>query len=371
MSPRSPGKPRAGSARYATPMGSTPVIDIAEAPRSSALSPGAHIRQDAPPSPATICIGICTVRRPRMLERCIRSVAAQTGVDSHDVRIVVVENDTAPACKAIVEACAAASHFPVRYIHEPRRGIPMARNRVLDAALAMNADHVVFLDDDQVAHPTFLAKHLDAARRDGADVVQPHIVPIFPDPPPFWATGDTGVVELVETDTPLSERLRGSAGTCGVMFSARLIRPEGMALRFDERLALAGGEDTDFFARARSKGAVVAWSRLPVVMDEVHRSRLTYRRYVARGLAHGGRKFAHYRETKGFGAALRKHGPEVASRFVRGVLQLIVAPLFAPFDMRRFKFSALEGGRNIAIAAGVLGAIFSLQYEYYRQIDGY
>ncbi|MBT3069283.1 glycosyltransferase [Rhodomicrobium sp. Az07] len=348
-------------------MGSAPVIDLAETPHSPAPSqPRAATSRFS-----VICVGICTVKRPRMLERCIRSVMAQEGVAGHDVRIVVVENDATPACKTIVEACAAASPFPILYIHEPRRGIPMARNRVLAAALAIDAERVVFLDDDQVAHPAFLAKHLDAARRDGVDVVQPHIVPIFPDPPPFWATGETGIVEVVENDAPLSGRLRPSAGTCGVMFSARLIRDDGMALRFDERLALAGGEDGDFFGRARALGAVIALSRLPVVMDEVHRSRLTYKRYIARGLAHGGQKFAHYRATKGFAAALRKHGIAAVPRLLRGLGQFIVAPLFAPFDMRRFKFTALEGGRNIAFAAGVLGAMLSLQYEYYREIDGY
>jgi len=347
-------------------MGSAAVIEIAEVSRSPVVSRPL----DSRPLPV-ICVGICTVKRPRMLERCVRSVAAQEGVDDYDVRIVVVENDSEPACKAIVEACAAESPFPVQYVHEPRRGIPMARNAMLDAALAMNADRVAFLDDDQIAHPTYLAKHLEAARRDGLDVVQPQIVSIFPDPPPFWATGQTGTVELTDIDAPLAERKRNSAGTGGTMFSAHLVRPEAMALRFDERLEMAGGEDSDFFARARRQGAIIALSRLPVVMEEVHRSRLTFKRYAARGLAHGGKQFTHYRNSNGFAAALRKHGLAVFPRFFRGVGQLAIAPVFAPFDMRRFKFTALEGGRNISVAAGLLGAIFSLQYEYYREIDGY
>jgi hypothetical protein len=48
----------------------------------------------------------------------------------------------------------------------------------------------------------------------------------------------------------------------------------------------------------------------------------------------------------------------------------LISPVFVPFAMRRFKFTALEGGRNIFFAAGTIGGLFSLKYEYYRQIDG-
>jgi hypothetical protein len=39
--------------------------------------------------------------------------------------------------------------------------------------------------------------------------------------------------------------------------------------------------------------------------------------------------------------------------------------------MRRFKFTAIEGGRNLFVAAGAFGGLFSLQYGFYKQIDGY
>ncbi|MBJ7534677.1 glycosyltransferase family 2 protein [Rhodomicrobium vannielii ATCC 17100] len=348
-------------------MGLVATIDIAEAPEAPALSQP----RDATTPLSRICVGICTIRRPGMLKNCLESIGRQEGVEHYDVRVVVVENDTVPATKPVVDAFAATSPFPVHYIHEPRRGIPFARNRVVDAALAMAADHVAFVDDDQITHPTFLAKHIEAAARDGADVVQAHIVPMFPTPRPFWATGRTGALEIVDEDRPVSERKRRAAGTCGVMFSARLIRPDGMGLRFDERIGLGRGSDSDFFSRASNGGMLIVNSRLPIVMDEIHRSRLTYWRHILGGLAQGNGHFVRYRNDNGYRAAFARYGAVSVVRFFRGIGQLAIAPLLAPFNLNGFKFSALEGGRNIFFAVGAIGGIFSLQYQYYRNIDGY
>jgi succinoglycan biosynthesis protein ExoM len=318
-----------------------------------------------------ICVGVCTILRPGMLQNCLASLGAQQRLTSYDVHVVIVDNDSEPTSKPLVEAFAASSPFPVHYFHEPRRGIPMARNRVLDAALALKAARLAFIDDDQIARPTFLAKHLEAASRDGADAVQPHIVRIYPDPAPFWSIGHNEEVEEATSDSPVETRKQTAAGTCGVMFSTRLIQPDGMGLRFDERLALAGGEDADFFSNAYKRGALIVFSRMPVVMEEVPRSRLTYRRYAMRGLARGGQLFGYYRDRNGYLHAVRKYVPVSLIRLLRGAGQLAIAPIFAPFDMRRFKFTALEGGRNIFLGAGALGGVLSLQYKYYGQIDGY
>ncbi len=318
-----------------------------------------------------ICVGICTMTRPGLLAKCLNSLDAQTEVSDLIVHILVVDNDAQPSSKPVVDAFSATSPYPVHYHHEPRRGIPMARNRVLDEALALGANRIAFIDDDQVAKPTYLSGHMEAARRYAADAVQPHIIAIFPNPAPFWMTSQNDPEPNENKEFPDEGHTLKSAGTCGVMLDARLGRPDGLALRFDERLALAGGEDADFFQRAHALGAKIVWSVLPIVMEEAHPSRLTYSRYCMRGLARGGQLFGQYRNKHGYGPALKKYALTSVARAVRGVGQLLIAPLFLPFDMKRFKFTALEGGRNLFVAAGAVGGFFSLQYEYYRRIDGY
>ena len=77
-----------------------------------------------------------------------------------------------------------------------------------------------------------------------------------------------------------------------------------------------------------------------------------------------------YRLKHGLWPAVRRYGAVSAVRALRGIGQLLISPVFVPFAMPRFKFTALEGGRNIFFAAGTIGGLFSLKYEWYRQIDG-
>jgi succinoglycan biosynthesis protein ExoM len=298
-----------------------------------------------------------------MLRKCLAAISVQALPDDIRAKVVIVDNESEPNNRAIVE------EFGFHYVHEPRRGIAYARNKAIEKALVLEADRIAFIDDDQIVPSKWVANHMKAADLYRADVVQAHIVPLYPDPAPFWSTG---VASPIEADVlPNEGCVKKSAGTGGTMFSSWLVRGDGLGLRFDERLALAGGEDVEFFKNAHRKGARIVLSALPTLMEEVNRSRLTYRRYVMRGLARGGQLFATYRQNHGYWLALRKYLGVTIIRVIRGSGQLFISPLFAPFDMRRFKFTALEGGRNIFLAAGVIAALFSFQYEYYRQIDGY
>jgi succinoglycan biosynthesis protein ExoM len=89
-----------------------------------------------------------------------------------------------------------------------------------------------------------------------------------------------------------------------------------------------------------------------------------------RGLGRGGAYVTRHRLKHGYWAAARRYTGVSIVRALKGIGQLIVAPVLLPFAMNRFKFTALEGGRNLFIAAGALGGLLLLQYEYYRKIDG-
>ncbi len=242
---------------------------------------------------------------------------------------------------------------------------------MLDEALALDAEWLAFIDDDQTARPSWLERHLAVAVRDKADAVQPLVIVTFPEPAPFWCIPRAlNFNEAAAVDGPVESRRRKTVATNGVMMSTRLIRPERMGLRFSESLALCGGEDGEFFETAHRLGALLVTSCLPVVTEESHRSRNSYLRYSLRGFAYGGSFVTRYRLKYGLWPAVRRYGAVSAVRALRGAGQLLISPVFVPFAMRRFKFTALEGGRNIFFAAGTIGGLFSLKYEYYRQIDG-
>ncbi len=324
---------------------------------------------------AVVCAGVCTMQRPEMLAKCLRSLASQKNLDGFDFRILVVDNDATPSSALVAEAASSACPFPIHYYHEPRRGIPMARNRVLEAALEHGADWLVFIDDDQAAYPDCVEKLLFVVQRDGAGAAGAYRINAIPDPVPFWYAGnpDKKGAERHDdalADGPLESRRRKELSTNGVVLAAKLFRAGGMALRFDERLALGGLEDGDFFGRAHRLGAVLVSSCLPVVIEERHRSRFTYRRQVMSSLSRGGAYVARYRLTNDYRRAVARYSLASILRTLRGLGQLAISPLFIPFSMQRFKFTALEGGRNLFTAAGMLGGLFSLQHEFYRKIDG-
>lgn len=322
-------------------------------------------------SKTVVCAGVCTLQRPEMLAKCLRSLASQRNLDGFDFRILVVDNDATPSSAPVVEAASSKCPFPIHYYHEPRRGIPMARNRVLESALAHGADWLAFFDDDQSAYPDCMEKLLSVAQRDKADAVGAAKIAVYPEPMPFWCVNNPDRKEPGRgSDAPLERRRRKELATNGVLLSARLFRADGMALRFDERLALGGLEDGDFFGRAHGLGAVLVSSCLPVVSEERHRSRFTYRRQAMSSLSRGGAYVARYRLTNNFWRAAARYSVAAVLRALRGLMQLAISPFFMPFSMHRFKFTALEGGRNLCTAAGMLGGLFSLQHEFYRQIDG-
>jgi glycosyltransferase involved in cell wall biosynthesis len=296
-----------------------------------------------------------------MLERCLKAISDLEIPAGIEMQTLVIDNEAEPNNRGIAEAAGA------RYTHEPHRGIAQARNRAIEEALQSGPDFIAYVDDDQTPMPGWLAALLAVQAEHGADAVQSRVIAVFPEHVPFWALPPDRELQFEGHEWAS----RKSAGTNGTLFSARLVRADGLNLRFNANLALAGGEDVDFFGRAYQHGAKIIWSARPVLRDEAHLSRMTYRRYAQRGLAMGGQRFIAERDKRGFYRALLNHGKDAIARSLRGAGQLAIAPLFVPFDMRRFKFTALEGGRNLCVAAGIVGGFFSLQYEYYRQIDGY
>src|SRR5690606_18335736 len=217
-----------------------------------------------------VCACVCTYGRPEMLGRCLASLADQQ-VRGLRVQFIIVDNNPEPKARLAVEDFAARCPYPAVYEHEPEQGIPLARNRALEAALRLEADWIAFMDDDEIAAEDWLQQLHDAAQLHGADVVHGRVIRKLPSPMPFWA---------IDEDKPRGEgQAMPTCATNNVIFRTWLIRPGpgGAGLRFDETLRFTGGSDTDFFQSAQEAGARIVWSNLPVVTEEVPARRLTYR----------------------------------------------------------------------------------------------
>jgi succinoglycan biosynthesis protein ExoM len=227
-----------------------------------------------------VAIAIATMQRPDMLGALLirlqeLQLPAVTQAEPH-VEIVVVDNDPAQSARTVIDALrAAGTRFPIRYLTDPRRGIPFVRNTAVAAALAAGATHVAFIDDDELPERDWLSTLMHVQNVYDADVVAGPCLSSLPGDAPAWAKGNAFRHESHRTGDPLE--------TCAT--NNTLVRRsvfERLNPWFDERLALTGGTDRHFFLRAHDAGMRLVWAAEAVVREDVPSSRVTLPWVIAR-----------------------------------------------------------------------------------------
>jgi len=237
----------------------------------------------------TIDVGICTFRRPAVVET-LASLARQTLPPEIGLRIIVADNDAEPEARARVLTAAEAHGLDVVYVHAPARNISIARNACLDAALG---DWIAFLDDDEAASPGWLAALLAEAQASGWDAVLGPVKALYgPDAPRWIALGDFHSTR----PAPVGGRiLKGYAGN--VLIRRRAMEAAG--LRFDPRLGRQGGEDDDFFYRLTDAGGSIGFAPDALAFEPVppQRASLTWllKRSFRTGQTHAARLLGRHR----------------------------------------------------------------------------
>jgi glycosyltransferase involved in cell wall biosynthesis len=160
-----------------------------------------------------VSVVICTFNRAGLLPRLIDRVATQ--LRGHDGEIVVVNNASTDATRAVLDT-AAARHSELKVVEETRPGLSHARNAGVRAS---TGDVLIFLDDDALPAPRWLAEHL--APYDNADArlgaVGGRIELLFePNPRPRWLSHrfDTmlGRYDLGEERRPYDDGLATPPG---------------------------------------------------------------------------------------------------------------------------------------------------------------
>lgn len=114
-----------------------------------------------------IAVVVCTYRRPRELERCLRSLRGQALAPA---QIVVADN--APSSAAVRHLAEAAG---AQYVAVPIRGVSRARNA---GARHCTTALVAYIDDDMVAHPDWLRALRSAFADPGVIAVTGPVMPM-------------------------------------------------------------------------------------------------------------------------------------------------------------------------------------------------
>lgn len=297
-----------------------------------------------------IWIGIATRQRPDRLANLLASIS-KLSPSPCPVRVVVVDNDRVPSARDVV---ARFGSLDVHYVHEPRAGIPIARNRAL--AVAGDGDLLAFIDDDEVAEKNWLkALHAALVRHDADAVVGP-VVTVPPPGMQHWVLASG----FFDSEThPEGSRLTTGA-TNNALVKVSSLRSRG--LTFDEDFPLLGGTDSWLFSQLAERGGDIRWTEDAKVFEGIPASRVRsqwlLRRAFRAGYAPSRRRLRSHRGLRTLAIELSRS----AYRTIDGLRLLCLSPL-------RGRSAALRGGQRVAAALGTLWAISGGRFREYRTPD--
>jgi succinoglycan biosynthesis protein ExoM len=300
-----------------------------------------------------VAVCVATFRRRELLGRLLASLSELTfrKMPAPEIIIVVVDNDS---LRTAEDTCRAAI-LPgqIKYVAEPRRGIAQARNRaVLEAGIV---DFIAFIDDDEVPCPVWLDELLWAQASFGADVVSGPVLPEFAADVPDWVK--TG--RFFDRPTHVSGRSLDTCNAGNVLVRSEVFANVGA---FDERFALTGGEDTQFFQRVRQAGYTIVSSSDGVVRESVSRSRGNVGWLLRRG----------YQAGNSWALCEASLDRKVFTRTIRifkacgwmsqGVLSVAVSAFLG-------KAAVVRSLQNFLIGAGMLAGLVGRNYQSYESAD--
>jgi glycosyltransferase involved in cell wall biosynthesis len=203
----------------------------------------------------------------------------QNGLEEIPYEIIVVDNCPNKSASDVVTS-EATSFPPIRYVHEPRTGISVARNRGIEAA---DSPFVAFIDDDEIADPNWAISLLAAQQKFNADVVLGPVLAILEE----GSRADPSFVKkLYSIDWPqLSGPFFGPGHTGNALLRKDRCFSDGH--RFDPDLGLTGGSDQLFFLELARANASIVWCREAIVQEVIPFSRTTYAYIWRRCFVHG------------------------------------------------------------------------------------
>ena len=258
-----------------------------------------------------LTIAMLTYRRNDYLAQVIPELLAQAD-DVSDAQttasVLIVDNDPQAGARAVVEAARAAlaggqpeaveasgqavlsepsgsadsdaaATSRLVYVHEPEPGIVAGRNRALSQA--HGSDALVFIDDDEIPSPGWLASLVSTWRSQECAAVTGPTPPAFEADPSPWVSA-SGAFDSWEAADGAQVR---SADTGNLLLDLGVV--ERLGLRFDPRYGLTGGEDSLFTRQLTRAGGIIRFAAGAVVTKRVPAARARRTWVLERSLRSG------------------------------------------------------------------------------------
>ncbi|MEL6520628.1 MAG: glycosyltransferase [Pseudomonadota bacterium] len=213
-----------------------------------------------------VTVGICTFRRSS-LHTTIESVVNQSLPSGVNVRVVVADNDETAQLEESLATLAQRLSLDLTYVHAPARNISIARNACLEAA---DKSLLLFIDDDEIAEPDWVAKHLEAFEHSKASVVFGPAHAIYPDTAPDWMRENSFHSNIPTRNGDVVET--GFSSNVLIDLRDDRVRTE----RFSPDYGRTGGEDVDYFFRLHRKGVLMDIALDAAVREPVAPKRMSF-----------------------------------------------------------------------------------------------
>ena len=301
----------------------------------------------------SINIALCTCMRPSLLGNCLDSLAAMAVPENAKVFVTVVENDENQSARPVVESRQDKFPFPLQYVIENKRGIPLARNKAIAEAHALNADYLVFIDDDEWVDRHWLVLLLDYALSVGGKaVISGAVKSALPENTPEYMR------EIFRDKGRKTGSVLSSCATNNVLIPIFVTKELG--LRFDESRPLAGGTDTLFFCEAVSRGVSIYKCAEGFVSEDIPASRVSLRWLSKRK----------YRVGITLAWRKRRSGRSTAGIVISSLTQIVVNSLIALVASLLFqKVVVIKAVMKASRAAGTVSGVFGVEVDSYHTID--
>jgi len=218
-----------------------------------------------------ISICIPTYKRPLMLSKLVLSILACNLNRSliRDINIIIIDNDIDKTAEKIASELNDKTSAPYKfyYYQFPLKGLANVRNELIRNAFLVNADFIVFIDDDEYVTNEWLNELVKTIISTKADAVRG----------PVLAKIDQKVSKNIciwfkrEKYADNSQIYSLTTGNL-ILNCASLQRYN---VWFDQRFNNSGSEDYYFGLQLIKKGATIYWADKAVTYEQIPNNRAT------------------------------------------------------------------------------------------------
>ena len=327
--------------------------------------PGNTVRDT---SQTRVCICACTYKRPQGLKKLLDGLAALRFecIPAPAITVVIADNEVNPVNEQICIEFSTRTSTPLIYVPVRQRGISYARNACLDH-VPEEADFMAFLDDDETPEPQWLEQLLITQKRTKGEVIFGPVLPVFTHEAPSWMT-DSNFFATPRWYQELEDNQElNSAATGNCLMLHSMIQASG--LRFDERLALSGGEDKLFFRKVKEKGYRIFWAPQARAQETVppHRARFSY--MMRTEFRRGNIKFITKMQFPKYAGSKTRKTKLVLKTFSRSTTNILLgtwdmARALPAWKQQEGRF--FSGAFRLAEGMGMLTSLLGYRYPHYR-----